>query len=781
MTNKKKLDSSKNLNETRSYVNLEKITKERKIADKIFKQFFDNGPEYSYIVSTEGLIIDVNRAALKALGYRKAELIGKPLKTIYAPESLSKMQQIFEKWKKIGHIRNKEIVIMTKKGGRRTVLLSAGAVRDSNGKIQYSVSIQRDITERKKIGREKEKLLHDLGERVKELNYLYGLSKLVERSNITLEEIYQGAVDLIPPSWQYPDITCARIIIDNKEFKTLNCMESKFKQFADIRAYGKIVGVIEVYYLEKRPIIDEGPFLKEERKLLDAIAERLGRITERKKAEIRLRESEQRYSLAQRAANIGSWDWDILTDDLIWSEQIEPLFGFSKGKFGGTYRAFLDCVHPEDLQFVIDSINACVKHGKDYAIEHRIVWPDGTVRWVSETGDVIRDDKGMAIRMLGVVHDITKRKKAEDAVKVAYTELDQIFNTAADGMRVIDKNFNILRINDTFAKLVGIDKDKAVGKKCYDVFPGSQCHTPRCPLTQILNGKEYLEYEVKKERSDGTKIDCIVSITPFLGHDGELLGIVEDFKDITDRKKSEVKIKKLNEDLTRQTVELTAINKELEAFSYSVSHDLRAPLRSIDGFSQALLEDYEDKLDEQGKDYLRRVRKSTQRMGQLIDDMLKLSRLTRSEMHYEEVDLSKLARSVSEQLQKTEPSRNVNFIINDGLTTKGDNHLLQIALENLFGNAWKFTKRQSNAKIEMGKTIEKGKQAFFIRDNGVGFNMKYADKLFVPFQRLHPSDEFPGTGIGLGIVSRIIHKHGGYIWAEAEVGKHATFYFTLES
>ncbi len=231
--------------------------------------------------------------------------------------------------------------------------------------------------------------------------------------------------------------------------------------------------------------------------------------------------------------------------------------------------------------------------------------------------------------------------------------------------------------------------------------------------------------------------------------------------------------------IEQTNIELTAVNKEMESFSYSVSHDLRAPLRSMDGFSLVLLEDYSDKLDEQGKDYLQRVRSATQRMGMLIDDMLSLSRVTRSEMKRELVDLSSLVQSIAAELQKSQSTCQVEFIIAPGLTANGDARLLRILLENLLGNAWKFTGTHPKARIEFGTTQVDGEQVFFIRDDGVGFDMKYADKLFGVFQRLHGASEFPGTGVGLATVQRIVHRHGGRVWAEGEVEKGATFYFTL--
>ena len=236
------------------------------------------------------------------------------------------------------------------------------------------------------------------------------------------------------------------------------------------------------------------------------------------------------------------------------------------------------------------------------------------------------------------------------------------------------------------------------------------------------------------------------------------------------------------EDETRQrTAQLEAANKELEAFAYSVSHDLRAPLRSIDGFSQALLEDCRDLLDERGKDYLQRVRAATQRMGELIDDLLGLSRVTRAEMRREPVSLSEMARSAAEEMKRAQPERSVAFVIQDGLVAEGDGRLLRVVLENLLGNAWKFSAPHPATRIEFGARGQPdGRVAYFVRDDGVGFDMAYADKLFGAFQRLHAGAEFAGSGIGLASVQRIVHRHGGRVWAEGAVEQGAAFYFTVQ-
>ena len=245
----------------------------------------------------------------------------------------------------------------------------------------------------------------------------------------------------------------------------------------------------------------------------------------------------------------------------------------------------------------------------------------------------------------------------------------------------------------------------------------------------------------------------------------------------------QVYAEQLEQRVRERTADLEAANKEMESFSYSVSHDLRAPLRSIDGFSQLVLEEYKDKLNQKGSDYLRRVRNASQRMGKLIDELLALSRINRSVIDRQLVRVDKLAESVVNSLRELDPNRKVDFIVHDSINANGDPQLLRVVLENLLGNAWKFTNRTSHAVIEIGEdntqSKHNGKTAIYVKDNGAGFDMNYAGKLFGAFQRLHSEEEFTGTGIGLASVQRIIHRHGGEIWAEGEVGRGAVFYFTL--
>ncbi len=254
-------------------------------------------------------------------------------------------------------------------------------------------------------------------------------------------------------------------------------------------------------------------------------------------------------------------------------------------------------------------------------------------------------------------------------------------------------------------------------------------------------------------------------------------------QEVTERQRAEDEVRRLNAELerrvTERTAQLEATNRELEAFSYSVSHDLRAPLRTIDGFSAAVLEEHAEQLDAEGKQHLGRVRAAAVHMRQLIDDLLSLSRVSRAELTRQRVDLSALAAAVGAELQSADPQRLVTLIVAPGIVVDADARLLRIALENLLGNAWKYTRRQPQPVIELGVRQQQSKAVYVVRDNGAGFDMRFADKLFGAFQRLHGAHEFEGTGIGLATVQRIVHRHGGRIWVDAAVGQGATFFFTL--
>jgi light-regulated signal transduction histidine kinase (bacteriophytochrome) len=303
-------------------------------------------------------------------------------------------------------------------------------------------------------------------------------------------------------------------------------------------------------------------------------------------------------------------------------------------------------------------------------------------------------------------------------------------------------------------------------------------------LSQIRRGENVRHFETVRVRKDGSAINISVTVSAIRDQKGKVVGASKVARDITEQKAAEETIRQLNTDLEQRVKERTAqletANRELEAFSYSVSHDLRAPLRAIDGFSQAVLEDFGPKLPDEGLRYLQTIRYSAQRMGALIDDLLAFARLNRQEMSKRPIDTGKLVRSTLDELGFPWPNRSVEVRVGDLPTSSGDPVLLKQVWMNLLSNALKYTGKREKAALEIGCVKTNGADTFFVRDNGTGFDMRYANKLFGVFQRLHRVEDYEGTGVGLAIVQRIIHRHGGRVWADAAVDHGATFYFTLE-
>ena len=347
------------------------------------------------------------------------------------------------------------------------------------------------------------------------------------------------------------------------------------------------------------------------------------------------------------------------------------------------------------------------------------------------------------------------------------------FDKAPIGMAVVGPEGRYIRVNRSLCEMLGYPEEKLLTMSFQDITHPEDLRASAAKVRSAVEG-EVASYSIEKRYLHARGYPVWVALSVSLVRDGEgrPLYFVDQVEDITRRKAD-------GEELVRRAREMVRVNAELEQFAYSVSHDLRAPLRSIHGFTQMLLEDHAGALDEEGKDYLGRVRAASRHMGQLIDDLLELSRVTRGALRRETVDLSTLAGGVAAELRQTDPERRVEFVIAPGLLASGDSRLLRIALMNLLGNAWKFTQKEPGARIELGVAGGDGRTTYFVRDNGAGFDMAQAGKIFGAFQRFHDFEDFEGTGIGLATVQRIIHRHGGEVWAEGAVGRGARFCFTL--
>jgi len=456
------------------------------------------------------------------------------------------------------------------------------------------------------------------------------------------------------------------------------------------------------------------------------------------------------------------------------SENVTRITGFSPEEaLQDTW--WIDHLHPDDRARVLAETTALMDKGQ-LVTEYRFRFKDGTYHWIHDESRLIRDAAagGQPLEVFGSWVDSTERRRAEAALRESEERFRLLVGTVRDyAIYMLDPTGHVMSWNRGAEQIKGYTAEEIVGKH-FACFYTPEAVAAGTPATALATAAEQGRFEEEnwRLRKDGSRFWADVVITAVRGDQGRLLGFAKVTRDLTERKRTD-------ELLRRHTAQLEAANAELDAFAYSVSHDLRAPLRSIDGFSQALLEDCASQLDAAGRDYLQRVRAATQRMAALIDDLLNLSRVTRSEMVIGNVNVSELAHELAAELASGDPERKVDVVIAPGLEARADEGLLRLVLQNLIGNAWKFTGKRTDARIEVGMVAANGERAYFVRDNGAGFDMTYAPKLFGAFQRLHRATEFPGTGVGLATVQRIIHRHGGRVWAESALDRGATFYFTL--
>jgi PAS domain S-box-containing protein len=451
-------------------------------------------------------------------------------------------------------------------------------------------------------------------------------------------------------------------------------------------------------------------------------------------------------------------------------ERVNPAFktlGYSEEEL--LSRPFRDFVHPDDRAASAAEVQQ-LKGGRTTTnYESRFRCKDGSYRWLSWT--TAPDPSG---KLYAIGRDVTEERNRRELLQQTHLFLDAVVENIPNMVFVKGaQRLEFVRFNRAGETLLGLSRESLLGKNDYDFFPAAEADFFQKKDRETLEAGKMVDIaEERIQTANGERLLHTRKV-PILDESGKpqyLLGISED---ITEKKAAV-------EALLRAKEATDAANRELEAFSYSVAHDLRAPLRTIDGFSQALLEDYAQHVDATGQRYLGHIRTAAQLMGQLIDDLLSLSRVSRAELSFEPVRLSDLVRATVAHLRLTEPDRVVDIAVQDEVIGHGDRRLLAVVVDNLIGNAWKFTSKREDGRIQFGATDQgKDETVYFVRDNGAGFDQTYAHKLFGVFQRLHSNSDFQGTGVGLAIVHRIVHRLGGRVWAEGTLNQGATFFFSL--
>jgi PAS domain S-box-containing protein len=501
-----------------------------------------------------------------------------------------------------------------------------------------------------------------------------------------------------------------------------------------------------------------------------------------------LTESENRFR--QLADNINAAFW-ITTAD--WNEMIyispgyEKIWGLPTDSLSCNATSWIDSVHPDDRAQVMADIAAKSPpdEGNPAFHEYRILSSNGQERWISTRVYPVYDSTGKVYRIAGLCEDITARKQTELDLEHSKAELEAIFNAISDVVVYTDTDRRLIHVNPATETIFGYRSEELLGGTT-EIFYADKADYKQQGNRQFSKTSDIksASYEMRYRRKDGSTFIGETFGAKVFDNEGRMAGFIGVIRDVTQRKQVEAELRQhqehLEELVTERTAELSNLNHELEAFSYSVSHDLRAPLRAINGFSTILCQEFKSKLDEEGIDYLERIQKASIKMGHLIDDLINLSRVSRVDLNKETVDLSSMAEEILTALHNAEPDRKVSWDVEKGLSVKADKTLIHVMLQNLLSNAWKYTAKAPEAMIRFYCQPREGEpDALCVEDNGIGFDTEYKHKIFKPFERLHSHSEFEGTGIGLATVYRVVKRHAGRIWAESTLNKGSRFYFRL--
>ncbi len=727
----------------------------------------------------DGIITSWNPAATRLYGYTDDEIVGQSVARLIPPDRNYELEEILTELRCGRRVERYDTVRIRKDGTRIDVSITTSLLKNEHGTVVGASTLARDIGSRKATQAaldQSEKQYREFVETAHEAVWTTDADGNTSFVNAQMAEMIGYPIDEIVgrPLSGFMDDEGKSISTSNMERRRQGIREQLDFKFQ--RKDGSELWAL----LDTKPITDAaGAYAGMLSTVIDITAHR--RVEERSRLNANVVENMQIGLIVFRLERPD----DFTSLRLISSNHAASAFmGFDLGEVIG--------------KPILDALPAL------RGTELPEIYLDGAQRQIArELGEVPYKDENMISgyysykvfplpdSCVGVAFEnVTAHKQAVDALAQAKERFATAFQSSPVALAITRiSDHRVLDVNDASEHLLGYRREDLMGamrpELDFIVDPNE-----RDQVAQLLaRDGRVRDFETTVTTPSGNLSDVLCSLET-IQLEGDAC-ILASYVDITQRKHMEREIRELNVGLEQRVEQrttqldsankrLSALNHELETFAYSVSHDLRAPLRHIDGFSKALENHYSAALDERGLHYLARIRTGTKRMGGLIDDLLALSRFTRSELHVTTVDLTRIAREVAAELQSEDPLRQAEWVIADGMTARGDERLLHVALTNLLGNAWKFSQHTANAWIELTSEQVDGEDRYIVRDNGAGFDMAHADKLFSSFGRLHTSDEFEGTGIGLATVQRIVHRHGGHIAAEGAVGRGATISFTLQ-
>jgi PAS domain S-box-containing protein len=740
---------------------IRQATERKKIEMKLWEReerlraVFSSSPDAIALSDLRGNILDCNETAWKMLGFSsREELIGKNSIDFIAQKDRQKAYETLKKTLEQGTTRNSEYTLLNKDGEESWGELSASILKDSSGNPSGLVSIMRDITERKKMEEEKSRLLHDLRERVKELNCFYGMSRLFEKSDISLDDALQKTADLLPPAMRYPDITCARVVVENREFSTKAFKETRWKLQADIEISGKKVGSVEVCYLEERPTIAEGPFLKEERLLIDAIAERLGKITKRKKTEQASIESEER----SRSIVENSSDQIFMLDRdcrfLSVNKTGADLFRMSPQEMIG--RSMSE-VFPETIAAQFSkNIKNVFDTGKSTHIDEKMV-VEGRELYSSASLNPVRDDSGRVIAVTGIVRDITEHKKVEKTLQESEERFRAIFEGANDGILAADaKTRRFSFANPRICEITGYSLEELLKLGVGDINPEKDLPYVIDSFEKQRQGKVALSKDIPVLRKDGRVLYCDVNSKSLkIGSQEYLVGI---FRDVTESKKAEEKLRQ-NSD------RIEMMNEKLRVVGGLSRHDVNNKLSAVTGYAYLLKKKHADQADI--VEGLGMMEQAVKEVGKIFDFARLYEKLGVEELTYVDVEktLDEAAALFSGLTIKM-----VNGC--HGLTVLADSFLRQL-FYNFIDNTRKYAGKATVARVYYEKA-ESGELRLVYEDDGAGISAENKLKLFTEGFSTGGS-----TGFGLFLIRKMMDVYGWQIQETGELGKGAQFTISI--